>query len=75
MFYRPFSFIYFLISKLNYLYFTAVNSISKTDWPFLFSNSSYKIHFQTFMKIYHSQWFIDIGYVSLATVALRTTEH
>ena len=26
-----------------------------------------KIHFKTFTKIHHSQWFIDIGYVNLAT--------
>jgi hypothetical protein len=37
---------FFEISELNYLYFTAMNAISKTNWPFLFPNSSYifKIH-------------------------------
>ena len=63
-------FIFFEISELNYLYYTAVNAISKTNWPFLFQNSSY--NFKTFTKIPHSQWFIDI--LGMSICPLRTAD-
>ena len=65
LFYRPFSFLFVEISELNYLYFTAVNAISKTNFVF-------KIHFKTFTKIPHSQWFVDILGTSICP--LKTTD-
>jgi len=35
--------------------------------PIFFLQFLLKIHFKTFTQIPHSQWFIDIGYVNLAT--------
>ena len=35
--------------------------------PKFFLQPLLKIHFKTFTKIHHSQWYIDIGYDNLAT--------
>ena len=70
MFYRPFSFFWgnFEI-KLLVLYCSECHFKNRLalSLPKFFIQPLLKIHFQTFMKIHHSQWFIDIGYVNLAT--------
>ena len=70
MFYRPFS--YFLWNfeiKLLVLYCSECHFKNRLalSLPKFFLQPLLKIHFQIFMKIHHSQWFIDIGYVNLTT--------
>ena len=64
LFYRPFSNLFFF-SKLDYLYFTAVNAILKNkldlSLPRCLLQLLLNIHFQTCTQISHSQRFIGIG--------------
>ena len=54
LFYRSFSNL-FWFSKLDYLYFTAVNAILKTNLSFLFLQLLLNIHFKTCTQISHRQ--------------------
>jgi hypothetical protein len=70
MFYRPFSYFFWNFEiKLLVLYCSECHFKNRLalSLPKFFLQPLLKIHFQIFMKIHHSQWFIDIGYVNLTT--------
>ena len=69
---------YIIIFILIIILYCLLNTVSTNQIPLnqqlhipeipkFFLQPLLKIHFKTFTKIHHTQWFIDIGYVNLAT--------